>query len=191
MVDNIEKVPAIGFSVTANIDGDRQVVFQGYFEQAEDDVTVNARIDRIMALTDRQRSKYKLPGLKEEHRKLTDELAQYKQDVDEAEVNFAKAQATLDVQMLEHGKNRAKLVNDGVASHNARGKVGDYEPKGALAASIRNIDMAMQEAKDRKVHNEAEKKVHLDNVAIAINRRHARLALLEQEIADLERLFGG
>lgn len=190
-MSEIDKVPAIGFSVTANVDGDRQVVFQGYFEQAEDDAVVNARIDRIMALTDRQRSKYKLPGLREEQRKLADELAQYKQDVDEAELNFNKAQATLDVQALELGKNRARIHNDGLQQHNVLGKSGSYVPKGAAAASLANLDKALEEVKDRKTTNEAEKKVHLDNVSIAINRRHARLALLEQEIADLERLFGG
>lgn len=190
-MDDAIKAPAIGFSTTVNVDGDRQLVFQGYFEQDEDDKVVNARIDRIMLLADRQRSKYKLPTLREELAKLTDELAQYKQDVDEAELNFQKAQAALDVQLLELRTHGEKIHNDGAAGHARLGKGGAYVPKGHVATSLDNIDKQLQEIKDRKVSNEAEKKVHADNVAIAIERRHTRVKLLQEQIADLEKLFGG
>jgi len=190
MVDSIQ-VPAIGFSTTVNVDGDRQMVFQGYFEQGEPDDVVNARIDRIMLLADRQRSKYKLPALREELQKLTDELAQYKQDVDEAELNFQKAQAGLDIQIVELMAQKANLHNEGAASHAARGKVSPYKPAGHVASSLQNIEKQVADLKDRKASNEAEKKVHYDNVVIAIDRRQARVQVLQEQIADLERLFGG
>lgn len=185
------QVPAIGFSTTVNVDGDRQMVFQGYFEQDEADSVVNARIDRIMALADRQRSKFKLPGLREELQKLTDELAQSDQDIAEAELNFQKAQAALDIQTVELSGRRANLNNDMASAHRAMGKSGDYVPKGAAKSSLDNIDTALKEIQERKVKNEAERKFHRDNVEVNIKRRHARVAMLQEQIAGLERLFGG
>ena len=189
-MDEAIKVPAIGFSTTINVDGNRQIVFQGYFEQDESDPTVNARIDRIMLLADRQRAKYSLPDLQAARDKIARELAQYEEDIATAEVEYKKTQAAIDVQILEYGKQREKVHNEGAAAHNARGGAGVYKPKGATAAGLANIEKALEVAADQKKHNDAERAQFLDNTRIAIERRQKELPLLDKQIADLERLFG-
>ena len=72
--------PAIGYSITANIDGNRRIVFQHFVAADEDDASVNANLDRIMGLVDRQRARYEIPGLAEELETLTNTMAQYEED---------------------------------------------------------------------------------------------------------------
>jgi chromosome segregation ATPase len=184
------KVPAIGFSITANIDGNRQTVFQGFFDENEDDKTVNKRIDRVMRLVDRQRSIYEIPGLKEELLKLTDELAQYNEDVDKAEGEFQKAQATLDVQVVEVQQTRAKEEEAGRADHARSGKLGSYKPGGNRARNLELCQKQIEDIKKQKETNAAERQQFLDNIKISIERRQARIEILKVKIADLEQALG-
>jgi hypothetical protein len=188
MSDDI-KVPAIGFSTTINIDGNRQMVFQGYFEQDEDDVLVNARIDRIMRLADRQRSVYDIPVLKEERAKLLEEVAQYDEDVGTAEIEFQKSQAALDVQILELRNQADNFTKQGYDEHVKRGGVGAYKPKGRAASNLTLMDTQVEQIKATKEANAAERKQFQDTVGVAVKRRQDRLKVLEEKIADLEKVL--
>jgi seryl-tRNA synthetase len=180
------KVPAIGLSITANIDGNRQVVFQGFFDENEEDKAVNRRVDRIMRLVDRQRSIYEIPGLREELQKLTDELDQYNEDVGKAEAEFNKAQALLDVQIIEVQKTRAKDYEAGREEHARAGKMGSYKPAGNRARNLEICDKQLDDIKKQKETNAAERQQFLDNIQVSIERRTARIAILQDKIAALE-----
>ena len=184
------KVPAIGFSITANIDGNRQVVFQGFFDENEEDKVVNRRVDRVMHLIDRQRSIYEIPGLKEELQKLTDELAQYNEDVGKAEIEFEKAQATLDVQFLEVQQTRAKEHEAGLAEHKRSGKMSGYKPAGNRARNLELCQKQLDDIKKQKETNAAERQQFLDNIKASIERRQTRIEILKTKIADLEQALG-
>ena len=182
------EVPAIGFSTTVNVDGNRQLVFQGYFDQAESDDVVNARIDRIMRLADRQRSIYELPILKEERQKIAEELAQYEQDVAEAEANFNKTQAQFDVQILETQKQAKEMNEAGYNEHVKRGGQGAYKPKGRAEANLRLAETQIENFRKTKEANIAERQQFLDNIKVAIDRRQARLLVLDEKLGDLEKV---
>ena len=182
------QVPAIGFSTTINVDGNRQIVFQGYFEQDESDDAVNARIDRIMRLADRQRGIYEIPLLKEERQKLRDDVAQAEQDIAEAEANFQKQQAQLDVQILETRQQGETAFKEGYDEHVKRGGQGPYNPKGRAEANARLVETQIANFKQAKETNAAERQQFLDNIQIAISRRQARLLVLDEKIGDLERV---
>jgi hypothetical protein len=49
------KAPAIGYSIVANLGGDRQITVQCFVDEGEEDKAVNARFDRVMTFIDRQR----------------------------------------------------------------------------------------------------------------------------------------
>jgi septum formation inhibitor MinC len=182
------QVPAIGFSTTINVDGNRQIVFQGYFEQDESDDTVNARLDRIMRLADRQRGIYEIPLLKEERQKLRDDVAQAEQDIAEADANFQKQQAQLDVQILEMHGQREEALKEGYAAHAKRGGQGPYKPQGKTEANLRLVETQIENFKKAKETNAAERQQFLDNIQVAISRRQARLLVLDEKIGDLEKV---
>lgn len=183
--------PAIGFSITANVDGNRQIVFQGFFEQDEDDTVANARLDRVMRLTDRQRALYELPTLKAERQKYISELAQYEEDVATAEVEYKKAQAAVDVQILEFNANKQEAKEAGYAAHIKGGRQGAYVPKGATERSIALAEQSIENAKAEKLKNDAEREQFLQSVAIAVQRREVEVAKLNEKIGDLEKALGG
>lgn len=183
-------VPAIGFSVTVDISQGRQMVLQGFFPDDEPDANVNARLDRALRFADRQRAKYEVPVLAEERAKMEDELAQYDEDVALAEDNFQKSQATFDVQILETQNQIRRTIEDGEDKARRAGKIGAYKPQGQTA---HNIEIAKQQLKDyasQKEKNAAERQGFLDNIKIAIDRRKARIALLDEKIAELEKANG-
>ena len=180
-------VPAIGFSITVDVSSGRQMVLQGFFPDDEPDAAVNARLDRALRFADRQRSRYEIPVLAEERAKLRDELAQYKEDTELAEANFVKAQATFDVQILESNQQIQKLMDEGEADGLRRGKVGSYKPQGVRKHNIDLIKTQIEDYKKQKESNAAERKAFLDNIKVAVDRRIARIALLDEKIAELEK----
>lgn len=180
-------VPAIGFSVTVDISQGRQMVLQGFFPDDEPDEAVNARLDRALKFADRQRAKYEVPVLAEERAKLRDELAQYDEDVAVAEENFQKSQATFDVQILETQGQIRRTMDEGETKARSAGKIGAYKPQGQTK---HNIEIAKKQIEDyaaQKEKNVAERESFLNNIKIAIDRRKARIALLDEKIADLEK----
>lgn len=183
-------VPAIGYSITANIGDDRQVVFQHFVGSDETDASVNAALDRIMGLIDRQKARAALPGLLAERRKLVDENAQYEQDRAEAELNYQKAQAALETQLVEAGEAKKEAMSAGYSQHVQSGRTGEYKPKGAVAASITAAERVEKELKAAMDKNTAERDQHIENMRITMDRRVARIALLDEQIAENEKKAG-
>jgi hypothetical protein len=180
-------VPAIGFSMTVDISQGRQMVLQGFFPHDESDEAVNARLDRALSFADRQRSKYEIPVLSEERAKLRDELAQYEEDVALAEENFKKSQATFDVQILEAQGEIRRIEEEGAAKAMRSGKVGGYKPQGQTAHNISIIKKQIEDYAKQKEGNVAERENFLNNIRISIERRMARIAMLDEKIAELEK----
>lgn len=167
----MSEVPAIGFSTTVNLNGDRQIVFQGFFPADHTDADANALLDRVMRLADRQQAYYERQGVVEELRKHQETLAQFHEDRDRIEVAHATAQAERQVmvkamvdnrpdarkaQFIELAKGVKALEDQRQGEFNAgerqfqlSGRKGDevYEPRGTRKANLERIDTAIAEAK--------------------------------------------
>ena len=181
-----KEVSAIGYSVTANIDGNRQIVFQHFIAADADDAQVNKDLDRLMKLVDRQRAIYELPEIQTELDQLAEEISQYTQDkVETAEANFAKAQADLDLQIATMQGERKKVFETAYEQHNRSGRGSAFEPRGQTKVALERADAGIRQAEDQKQKNEAERAQFLLTIDGNIQRRKDRIAILEAKKATL------
>lgn len=186
----MSETTALGFSITANIDGNRQIVFQSFIALDAPDSEANANLDRINGLIDRMRAKYELPALKEERAKYAAEIAQAKQDIAEAELNHGKAQASLDVQIETLLADRKMEFEAGYERFRHDGRQGTYAPKGAAKVNLDRMDSAVEQAKAAKHKNDQERDQAMAGFSIALARRSDAVDELDKKIADLEAQFG-
>ena len=182
--------PAIGYSITANIDGNRQIVFQHFVAADEDDSSVNGNLDRIMSLVDRQRARYEIPGLQEELDTLTNTMAQYEEDRARVDLEYDKAMATLDVQIEEMAGKRKEFFDQGYEQHKSSGRQGSYKPQGMVKTNIARVENAIEQAKEAKTKNLNERAQATENLEISITRHKARIALVTERIAKLKESTG-
>ena len=106
---------AVGFTI--GLADDRQVTFQTGFAEDEDDVTVNARFDRIMRLADRQKAKYELVKLREELETHQKALARLTEDLARVDVDFERTQAQIDVEIGEYQNVSESRGNAGTLAY--------------------------------------------------------------------------
>lgn len=183
-----KEVSAIGYSITAAIDERRQIVFQHFIAADASDAEVNADLDRIMRLVDRQRAMYELPEKQAELNKLKDEISQFTEDKTvHAEANFQKSQADLDMQIATLQADRKKIYDDAYDAHRRSGRQSAFEPKGHVKNALDRADAGIAQAIEAKGKNEAERDFYVQNIDGNIQRRRDRIALLEGEIAELEK----
>jgi Zn-dependent oligopeptidase len=182
-------VSVIGYSVTANIDGQRQMVFQHFVAQDATDEEVNRDLDRIMRLVDRQRAIYELPDMRDELEKLSDEIAQYTEDkTTSAEANFRKAQAEIDVQLETMQADEKRVREEAYDAFRKSGRQGQFEPKGHVKAQLERLAVGIREAINAKAKNESERDFYVQNIDGNIQRRRERIALLQEKIAAREKV---
>lgn len=179
--------PAIGFSITANLGGERQIVFQHFVGQDEDDKTVNARLDRLMMFVDRLKAKTDLPELRDELAKLETTLAQFEEDRARLETEHVAAQARLDLQGNTLAKDIDKLLREGEAAFRAAGRQGAYTPQGLAKASIERVQFGLNQVTEEKARASAERDQALANMAISVKRYSEHIETLKAKIAEREK----
>lgn len=97
------KAPAIGMSLVANIGGDRQITLQTFYERDEPVEAVNALVDRMQAVTDRQEAKYKLVA-------VLDNLKQHVKTLERLEEDLATVDAKHDQKQAERRLQLDEIV---------------------------------------------------------------------------------
>ncbi len=181
---------ALGWSITANIDGNRQIVLQSFFAADATPADANAMLDMANALVDRQRAKYEIPDLEKERAKYIDEIKQATLDLAESEQNFLKAQAELDVQASEFQASKDETLKAGYDAHVAGGRQGAYTPKGNTISTIARMDTALKQVAETKQKNENERAQAQQGMEIAIGRRNDRIAEIDRRLAELKAQIG-
>lgn len=165
----VEKVVATGVSLVVGLSDNMQITFQSGFEGDETDAAVNARLDRLVALANRQKAIAEVPMLENELFKHREELAQFQEDLDRVELDHAMAQgqrgqalaeleagrakarekfeAEINVMILEMQDVRQETFNAGLGEHQRSGRSGSYAPKGHVATNLAKIDKQIETAK--------------------------------------------
>jgi hypothetical protein len=191
-----EQAPAIGFSVTTNLDGNRQIVLQGFFAADTATPEANATLDKVLVLADRQKARYELPEVEEELFKHRETLSQYEEDKASLDVRHqheqarreveiaemervrpeerAKKEALINADILAMQQHRVQVVEQGAESHRRSGRQGSYVPVGSTKANIERIDSqirAVTESRDRQL---AEWDAQYDAVLSAASAEHAK-----------------
>lgn len=141
-VEQPRQVPAIGYSIVANVGGERQFTAQCFVEQDETDAEINAKVDRINRIIDRMRAIY---GLEELEAQLSREklmLFNGDQKINEEETRYQKDVAALNERRAELVSQRSELqeaayergrkvpVGSEGAQYNAKGQeLGEIDKK--------------------------------------------------------------
>jgi DNA invertase Pin-like site-specific DNA recombinase len=181
--------PAFGYSIVANLGGDRQMTVQCFVAEDEADAEVHAKIDRAFRVVDRQKARYELVDLREELHKVSETLAQFREDKARIDHQIDVKLAQLDVQAATANDDYKERMNEGAAKHAARGRVGDYQPTGAERANLDRITASVAQIAAEKAKIEAERTQHAESVMISIKRHEEACATLSAKIAEREALL--
>lgn len=181
-----EATPAIGYSILANLGGEKQITFQHFVSEDEDDAEVNARLDRIIALIDRQKARVDLPILREELADHERTLAQFMEDKARLDVDHKAAQARRDLQIATLGKEIEKLHNAGAEQHSATGRQAAYKPVGQVKVNIDRQRAGIAAIEQEKEAAEAERTQAHQNMSISVTRYEGEIERRKAKIAELE-----
>lgn len=183
-----ETVPAIGYSIVSNLDGDRQITAQCFVSEGERDDVVNAKFDRIFRFIDRQKARYELVALRDELSKHRTTLAQLQEDLARADAQHNAAQASLESQMAELKAESNAAAERGYEAHVAAGRRGEYVLSGTAKADVQRLTAAAHEVQRAKDKNTAERDQHRQQIEISIDRFNKAIAEIECKISDREAL---
>lgn len=187
----MSEVTALGWSVTANLGGDRQIVFQSHVAFDATDAEINGQIDRVMRFTDRQKAVYEIIDYQKEIGDLRRDLALGEQNIADAEEAFRKAQAALDVQILEMGQAKTRIHNEAYAKAAASGQSTKAALRGKPTTDIERCEAGIKSAQEDKAKHETEREAALTNFQATQERRKTRVAELEKLIGEKQALIDG
>jgi hypothetical protein len=180
---------ALGYSVVVNLDGNRQLTMQCFVAEDEPNEAVNAKLDRIFAVIDRQKARYDLVNEHEELSKESTMLAQLEEDLARVDADFEKAQASLKAQGEEISAQQAALVEAGYNEHVNSGRRGEYQPRGVTQQGVKATQVALENVTAELKKNEAERDQHRQGVLISIDRYKKAIAERTSRIGGLEKLM--
>lgn len=181
-----EKAAAIGYSIIANLPGDRQVTVQCFVAEDETTAEVNQRLDRAFGFLDRQKARYEIPELKAKIEEQEATLAQMERDLAAADEQFEKAQAEIDVGAETATKERAAFLQRGYDDHTARGARGAYEPRGGDKAKVGQWDAIISDYAAQKEKNLAEREQFRNNIVVGKRRYETAIARDKEKLAEKE-----
>ena len=171
--------PAIGYSILCNLDGSHQLTVQCFAGEDETDEVVNAKVDRIFRVVDRQKARYDIETIKDDLDVHEKALANLLIGLGKADLDFDRGQAQLDIQIGECKQMieaaRTKVYNDNVAS----GRTPDRAARGHAGANISRFETAIKSYEADKTKKVAERDQYREGVIL--NREK-----LEKEIGNLK-----
>lgn len=183
---------ALGYSISAGLGDKRNIVCQCFVAEDEDDLVVNARIDRVMRVIDRQQAVYDLEAEMEGFQKRGETLQLNIAGLPIAAHNLKKEIAIMAVKLQELETTVEAEKQAGYNEWTARGAKGEYKPKGfrlnkinACTAEIERIKAAIEaKPKDENQHRDEVMKT-ISVLQEDLKKRRAKinkaLALLGQE----------
>ena len=182
------QVVALGYTIIGSISDNAQITFHHAIAEDESDASVNAKIDRIMAFIDRQKSKYEAPGLQKELADLEDKLLLIDGDVANAELRFQKDRADQQVQVDTYSATIKKLNDEGYARHVSSGRGGAYHPAGQAKQQIAAAESGIQQVLEANQRITAERDQFLANIETNKQRMAARVEYLKGKLAEIDKL---
>lgn len=181
---------ALGYSIVSNLDGNRQITVQCFVGEDEPDAIVNAKLDRVFRVIDRQKARYELVGENEELAKETGVLAQLREDLARVDLDFDKAQAELHKEIALVDAQAEESFNASYEAHVDSGRKGEYKPAGAAKSMLENIARARANVVAVVDKNTAERDQHRAGVLISIERYESAVSARNAKIAAHKELLG-
>lgn len=185
-----KKEYATAFSVVVGLSDDRQATFQSGFESDEPDEAVNARLDRIMRLADRQKARYEIPALEEELAKAQETVANLQVDLERIDEQYERAQASkreqiaeldrlceealhdtreaTNVEIVNIHQHKERIMQDGIKEHQRSGKLGSYVPRGARESDLKKCDDSLKRLGEMRDNQEQLVRTEYDRQKVVV-----------------------
>lgn len=183
------EVSAIGISVITNMPGDRQITAQCHIASDASTAEVNALMDRMWSVIDRQKARYEMEGKEADLDVVRKTLQRMEQDFAMAESVYQREQAELRTKSataLEAGEEAAKRAYD---EHVNSGRHGRFKLQGARASEVARARQVADAYEEQRKKAEAERSKYIDNIETSRARFREDIARLEGEIARRKALL--
>ena len=200
--------PALGFSITANIEGDRQIVVQSFVPLDAEPGDIDALLDKVMRRLDRQKAYYEVEAVAAEAAKIASTLSQFEEDLSRVGANFERAraqreielderrqqraaerlrvEAEIDGQLLDMNGRRDAEFTSGMDEARRGGRLGEYKPTGSRKRNIELIDAQIENVRGMKIKALEEFEAGYD---AALATAQAEIDKMDgQEAADMQNL---
>jgi chromosome segregation ATPase len=174
--------PALGYSILANLGDEKQLTVQCFVDSEEPLESIHRKLDRAMAVVDRQKARYKIKDLRKELEQTEDGLARLEEDLNRLEASFEQSQRAFDERIGANLKAMGRVQDDAVARGRAK-------PVGADAATMTNLKKENEDIVSAKAKAEADRKQARDNIAVSIDRFTNSIAKHKEQIAECEALI--
>ena len=186
-----QPAPAIGYSMSCNIGAERGITVQCFVGEDEDDRTINAKIDRVFRVMDRQLAKYAVDGLRKAARKFEEQLAKLVESEAVMENQHQKDLAQIDIEIAEY-QTHADSIRE--AAYSVAAQTGRSN-KAALAgqpnANIQRMEKAVKDATAMKERKAADREQFLKDMSLERAVIKSNLNDVNKQIADHEALLEG
>jgi len=187
-MDKIIQTPAIGFSVTANLGGTKQIVLQHFVDGTESPETINAAIDKIVLVATRQEAIADIPGLEKELAKLEKTLSRFEEDRATVDKDFAAKKDALAEQVKQLTAKSERIHSEAYDQQIASGR-----SFSGLAGSKRAEDNAVQsgirQVKDQIDKLDAERAEYVKQLDVSKARYAEDIAQHKALIAEKRALI--
>ena len=170
MTEQTVQAPALGYSITANLGDDRQIVVQCFADSEEELASIHGKIDKAMVVIDRQKAKYKKIEVRKNVDEMEKTLRRLKADLVEAETDWEAQQ-----------KDRTAAIE---AIQNAAQERGRAQPVGADAQRLSKLREEVKKAVE-------ERKLARQHAATNITRFEEEIIKANAQIAECDALIGG
>jgi hypothetical protein len=177
-------VPAIGYSIVTNLGGERQMTVQCFVEQDEALEAIAAKVDKVMAVVDRQRARYTIADLKRD-------LATQQRTLAQAEEDFLKTDEIHEANKAA-GEARLKELEDEILGiERGAHQAGRKDPVGAARARHATLKGDYKDLLASLAKAEAEKEQYRGNALVSVDRFRKAIELTTEQIAEMQALIDG
>ena len=187
----VNPAPALGYSITANLGGNTQIVVQCFAGEDEPDAIVNGKIDRVMRVIDRQRAKYEIIDLRSELDTLTLNVARARENLAIIDRDTEKRLAQFDVQILETQRSKQATLDKWYAHQRGTGRSGTGQPGGSTKSSLDGHEAAIKSYQEQKESLKAEQAKGRAEFDANLPRFNQEVERIQAKIAEKEALLNG
>lgn len=175
--------PALGYSILANLGDEKQITVQCYVDSADPVVAIHAKIDKAMAVIDRQKAVYRRRDLVAEVEKMERARRQLHEDLDRLEQEYEKNQDALTGQIAANVKRMTDISNA------AYGK-GRSGPVGGDASEVNALKRGNEQLVEQQNKAKADREAARSNIAVSVGRYDEEIDKAKAKIAECDALIG-
>ena len=190
MNDHAEKpAAAIGYSMVANLPGDRQLTMQCFVAEDESDADIRAKLDRAFGFLDRQKARYEIPDIEERIEQQQAQLSQMAFDLEAADKAFDEAQAGLAEQAAQVGAAKKTVTDAAYEAFTRSGRQGEHRLRGTDLAHVERADNQLASIKAEMEKNVAERDAHRNQILVGKKRYELAIEKDRAKLVEKERLI--